>query len=55
MKKKSTLSNVQYPTYTPQATSIGNIQSNVSQSAPSSLAQQGYTKKKGCGCGKNRM
>lgn len=46
MKKKSALSN------TPPASSTGNIQLNVSQPTSPSVVQQGYTKKKGCGCGK---
>lgn len=54
MKKKSALSNVQYPTYTPPASSTENIQPNGSQSTQPSLTQQGYTKKKGCNCGKNK-
>ncbi|MGG0259741.1 MULTISPECIES: hypothetical protein [Bacillus cereus group] len=48
MKKKSTLSNIQSPT-----SSAKNIQSNVSQQTPSFLTEQGYTKKKNCGCNKN--
>lgn len=47
MKKKSTLSN------TSSTSSTGNMQSNQSQSTQSFLAQQGYIKKNGCGCGKN--
>ncbi|MED3037196.1 hypothetical protein P4313_19515 [Bacillus tropicus] len=44
MKKKSTLSNV--PTNV--TSSVENQQSIIA----STLSQQGYTKKQGCGCGK---
>ncbi|AOM14730.1 hypothetical protein [Bacillus thuringiensis] len=54
MKKKSTLSNFQYPAYTSSTSSTKNIQSNSSQLTPPSLIQQGYTKKKGCNCKKSR-
>ncbi|MED3077253.1 hypothetical protein [Bacillus wiedmannii] len=46
MKKKSTLSQVH------TAATENSPQTN-SQISSSSLTQQGYTKKKGCGCGKN--
>ncbi|MED3080237.1 hypothetical protein [Bacillus wiedmannii] len=46
MKKKSTLSQVH------TSTAANSKQTN-SQISSSFLAQQGYTKKKGCGCGKN--
>lgn len=48
MKKKSILSHIQSPT-----SSAKNTQSNIPQQTPSFLAEQGYTKKKNCGCNKH--
>lgn len=52
MKKKSTLTNKLHPTDPKKIAPTGNMQPNASLSIPSSLVQQGYTKKKGCGCGR---
>ncbi|MGG0044907.1 hypothetical protein [Bacillus tropicus] len=48
MRKKSTLSNFQ----SISTLSKGNTQPNSFQTTPSTLIQQGYKKKTGCGCGK---
>ncbi|MHA2896383.1 hypothetical protein [Bacillus cereus] len=52
MKKKSILSNKLSLTPTSSVPTAGVIPSNHALSTPSSLTQQGYVKKKGCGCRK---